>query len=169
MSGPGRTRFFVINALRAALFVALVGAVWLIYRRLPPGDARAGGAAAHALTRLHIVLEHGAEDGAASAEIPVHLYSIDVASARREFDSEPRRGVRFEEFVQRRMGARKPLTARLDARGHALVEVPPGRWWVHATLDAAPELTWRLPINVAGREQTVELTPENAYTRAKRF
>ncbi len=72
----------------------------------------------------------------------------------------------------RRMGERQPLAAELDERGETTLAVPPGKWWVHATLSergGAEEVTWRLPVNVSGREATVELTPENAYTRAKSF
>ena len=94
-------------------------------------------------------------------------YSIDVAAARREFEDERRYGQRFEDFVTRRMGARPPLSARLDADGQAFLTVPHGRWWVHATLPGESELTWRLPVNVSGREQTVELNGANAFTRTK--
>ncbi len=69
-----------------------------------------------------------------------------------------------------RMGKRQPLTARFDERGETTISVPPGKWWVHAILPGAKEeLTWYLPVNVSGRERIVELTTENAYTRAKSF
>ena len=53
--------------------------------------------------------------------------------------------------------------------GEAALNVPPGKWWIHATVEGDRELTWRLSVNVNGREKTVELTKENAYLRAKRF
>ncbi|MCA1615631.1 MAG: hypothetical protein LC800_16325 [Acidobacteria bacterium] len=127
----------------------------------------AGGASAAGETALRIVLRR--EGAAAAGEVPVQLYSIDVAAARREFEDERRYGQRFEDFVARRMGARRPVSARLDAGGQALVTVPHGRWWVHATLPGEAELTWRLPVNVSGREQTVELNGANAFTRTKSF
>jgi hypothetical protein len=77
--------------------------------------------------------------------------------------------VRFEDFATRLMGERQPVTAELDERGEAVVALAPGRWWVHVTLAGGREVTWRLPVNVNGREKTVELTPENAYARAKEF
>jgi hypothetical protein len=67
------------------------------------------------------------------------------------------------------MGDRQPLSVELDDRGEATVAVPPGKWWVHATVNGALEFTWRLPVNVAGREQTVELTEANAFTKTKSF
>ena len=102
-------------------------------------------------------------------KIPVQLYPINMAAARSEFDSERRPSQRFEDFANRQMNGRQPLNAEFDERGEAALPVPPGRWWIHATLDGDRELTWRLSVNVTGREKTVELTKENAYLRAKRF
>ena len=31
------------------------------------------------------------------------------------------------------------------------------------------QLEWRLPVTVGGAKQTIELTPQNAYTRSKTF
>jgi hypothetical protein len=167
-------RILIVNALRVALVAALVFAGWALYRRLPRAetDAADGGTVARgAQTTLLRIVVRRADDGAAAsvANTPVELYSVDVAAARREFEDERRYGQRFEDFVARRMGARQPVSARLNGEGQAFVAVAPGRWWVHATLAGANELTWHLPVNVAGREQTVELTPSNAYTRTKSF
>ena len=155
-------------ALRVCLLGALVGAGWRIYHRLPVEESETDARQAHATT-LHIVLRRAPEDGATTADIGVQLYSVDTAAVWREFVSEHRPGVRFDEFLASRMQSRPPLAARLDASGQAYLAVPPGRWWIHATLNGAEEITWRLPINIAGREQTVELTPDNAYMRAKSF
>ena len=92
-----------------------------------------------------------------------------MAAVQREFISEHRPGVRFDDFLARRMQGRAPVAARLDQNGQATVTIPPGRWWIHATLAGTEEITWRLPVNIGGREQTVELTPDNAYMRAKSF
>jgi hypothetical protein len=163
-------RILIVNALRVALVAALVFAGWALYRRLPrAADDEAGVAQGARTTLLRIVLRREEPDANVVTDVPVELYSIDVAAARREFEDERRYGQRFEDFVTRRMGARQPVSARLDREGQALVAVSPGRWWVHATLAGADELTWRLPVNVAGREQTVELTSSNAYTRTKSF
>jgi hypothetical protein len=167
LSTHGTTRILIVNALRVALVAALFGAVWTIYRRLPQDEDSTASAARH--TTLMIVLSRDALGDARIADTPVELFPVDVAAARREFEDERRYGQRFEDFVTRRMGARQPVSARLDREGRAIVTVAPGRWWVHATLAGADELSWRLPVNVAGREQTVELTPDNAYTRTKSF
>ena len=171
--------------MRFALVLALVGAGWSVYRRLP----NAGGDATGALlgesrqvdaTLVHIVLrgepddvraaiKDDATDDAPARKVAVQLYAVDVAAAQREFLSERRAGVRFEDFLTQRMRGQQPLAAELNERGEATVAVPPGRWWIHATVEGAQELTWRLPVNVSGRERTVELTIENAYTRAKKF
>lgn len=151
--------------LRAALVGALLAALWGVYHRLPDG-----GAERPAATALRVRLRREAVGfPVADRRIAVQLYPVNLAAARSEFDSERRPGQRFEEFVVRQMGGRQPVSAELDERGEAVVAVTPGRWWVHASVGGDRELTWRLPVNVSGREKTVELTPENAYTRAQRF
>ena len=170
MSTHDPKRILIVNALRAALVASLVFAGLAVYRRLPQDESGAARSVrASGRTLLRIVLRREGLDGAGPANTAVELYSVDVAAARREFDDERRYGQRFEDFVTRRMGSRQPVSAKLDGEGQAIVAVAPGRWWVHATLAGANELTWRLPVNVSGREQTVELTPSNAYTRTKSF
>ena len=167
----GFTHRLAAGALRVALVVALAAAVWGVYRRLPEDERSPSVPAARQRTTL-VRLRLRAEDitvPVSAKKIPVQLYPINMTAARNEFDSERRPGQRFEEFATRLMGGRQPLSVELDERGEGAVAVPPGRWWVHATVQGDRELTWRLPVNVAGREKTVELTKENAYLRAKRF
>jgi hypothetical protein len=165
----------LVACLRLALVFALVGAGWLVYRRLPHDDPTpASGLGASRQTRdtlLRIIIPRGdgSQQNPDAAATPIQLYSIDVAAAQREFFDERRPGQRFEDFMVRRMGARQPITTQLDAQGQTIVYVPPGRWWIHATQTGAQEVSWRLPVNVAGREQTVELTYANAYMRTKKF
>ena len=160
----------IVNALRVALVASLLGAGLAVYRKLPQDESGAALAARPPKqTLVRIVLRREGLGDAGVADTSVDLFSVDVAAARREFDDERRYGQRFEDFVTRRMGARQPVSAKLDRDGQALVAVAPGRWWVHARLAGANELSWRLPVNVSGREQTVELTPSNAYTRTKSF
>jgi hypothetical protein len=159
-------------AARAGLVLALVAAVWGVYRRMPRLGGGEGGAAGAAreqrgATSLHVRLRRPAP--APPERIPIRLFPINMTAARNEFDSERRPGVRFEDFVTRQAGWRPPITAELDERGETVVVVPPGRWWVHAELPGEREISWRLPVNVSGREKTVELTEENAYAKAKRF
>jgi hypothetical protein len=179
VSDPTPAHRWLVAFLRVALVVALVGAGWLVYRGLPPDDAPhslgAAGQTRDTLLRIVVLprpVGGGGDDGRnsdAAAVTPVQLYSIDVAAAQREFLDERRPGQRFEDFIVRRMGARQPIRTQLDGSGQTIVYVPPGRWWIHATQGGAQEVTWRLPVNVAGREQTVELTAANAYMRTKRF
>lgn len=160
---------WLATALRVVLLVALVGAGWRVYQHLPADEADTDASAAAHPTMLHIVLQRAAAAQPAAAGLDVSLYSVDIAAVQREFISERRPGVRFTDFLAHRMQARPPLTAHFDAKGEALVAVPPGRWWIHAHLDGTEEITWRLPVNVSGREQTVELTPDNAYMHTKSF
>jgi hypothetical protein len=167
---PGYNIFAGI--LRAALVASLIGAGWNIYRNLPGGELAGGGGAgagAQSETALQIVLRRGPTDTSAPMDIPVELYSIDVAALRREYGSEPRPGMRFDDFLARRLKSHPPVTSRLDRGGQATVMIAPGKWWIHALLYGEQNVEWRLPVEVAGRRQTVELTSENAYARMKSF
>jgi hypothetical protein len=166
-------RFNLLAALvRVALVAALAAAVWGVYRHLPHDDATPALAREEqaGATLLRIRLRRS-EIGfpVAARKTPVQLYPVNMTAARDEFDSEHRPGQRFEDFAARLMGDRQPINAELDEHGEAEVAVPPGKWWIHATVEGDRELTWRLAVEVAGREQTVELTSDNAYIRAKKF
>ncbi len=163
----------VIHCLRVALVVALVGAGWALYRKLPDGGSLPTMNGAGGQTSVSIMLRPApSEDAAATAlNVPVELYSVDVAAVRREFfDPDNRRaGLRFETFLSQRMKGRPPVAAQLDATGHTTLSVAPGKWWIHATLIGAQSLEWRLPVNITGQRLTIELTPANAYTRTESF
>ncbi|HKR01813.1 MAG TPA: hypothetical protein VJT09_14125 [Pyrinomonadaceae bacterium] len=160
----------VTAVLRLALLATLVVAGWNIYRRLPDGgglERRSGDDASE--TTLLIVLRPSPRDTSAAVSIPVQLYPVDVSAVQREYGFEPRPGVRFEDFLRERMQGREPVKAQLDGRGQATVTVTPGRWWVHALLSGAQNVEWRLPVNVSGRQQTIELNTANIYARTKSF
>ena len=169
----GFTRRLAAIGMGVALLAALGAAVWGVYRRLPAGEraaSRAGQQTAPRTTLLRLRLRREEVGFPVSAKrVPVQLYPINMTAARNEFDSERRPGQRFEDFATRLMGGRQPLSVELDEGGEAVVAVPPGKWWIHATVEGDRELTWRLSVNVSGREKTVELTRENAYLHAKRF
>ena len=171
MGGAGREGHGLAAVLaRAALVLALAGGVWSVYRRLPRDERGGFGDESAAATNLRVVLRRASiRFPVAEGRVPVQLYPINLAAARNEFESEHRPGVRFEDFVMRQMGNRQPVKGELDERGEAVLAVPPGRWWVHAVVAGEQELAWRLPVNVVGREVTVELTYDNAYLRAKKF
>jgi hypothetical protein len=154
--------------LRLALLLALVGAGWSIYRNLPPDDSVASATGSES-TALFIQLLPSPDDPGASLSVAVELYPVDIAAVRREYASEPRPGLRFDDFLKRRMRGRTPVETHLDQQGQATVIVAPGKWWIHAMLAGQYSVEWRLPVNVYGRRQAVQLTPENAYARTKTF
>jgi hypothetical protein len=162
----GTFRSFAILALQAGLIVLLGGAGWLIYRQLPTSDVRSDQGAT---TTLQIVIRQPPESVGPSLDVAVSLYPVDIVAVRHEFFTEPRVGKRFEDFLKERMKGRAPVNARLDKQGHGAINLPPGSWWLHATLSGDEQLEWRLPVTVVGSSQTIELTPQNAYTRSKTF
>lgn len=157
--------------LRIALALALVGAVWNVYRHLPDdGEASMkSGADAIPETSLQVSLHGPLEASSVQLSVPVQLYPIDVVAAQNEFFSERRPGKRLDDFLAERMGNRAPVEARFDENGQVTVTVKSGPWWIHATLPGDFNIEWRLRINVSGNKQTVNLTPDNAYTRTKSF
>jgi hypothetical protein len=163
---PGTFRAFEIMALRAFLVIALVAAGWYVYRQLPaassdPADEKNG-------TSLQIVLRRPETAGLA-LDVPVDLYPVDLVAVQHEFFSEPRAGKRFDDFLKERMKGRKPINLRLDKDGHGSVMLAPGSWWLLTKVSGDEQIEWRLPVRVGGAKQTIELTPQNAYTRSKSF
>lgn len=155
--------------VRCALLVALAGAAWTVYLKLP---ARGGGGLAETTaagqTLVEIVLRRSDIRGAA-LDIPVEISPIDLVAATHEYKVEPRPGHPFSEFLRERMKGRTELKTRLAADGRIAVLVPAGEWWLHAVLSGEEDLEWRLHITVSGAKQTIELTPDNTYTRSKSF
>lgn len=167
MNTKGLTYNLAATLLKVLLLAALIGAGWNVYRKLPVGGTESAEAASE--TSLVIVLRPSEKESGAVLNIPVQLYPVDVAAVEREFGFERHAGVRFEDFLKERMEGRAPVKTQLDEHGQATVNVPPGKWWVHATLTGSQNVEWRLPINVSGRQQTVELNADNAYARTKSF
>ena len=167
MTSTGIIYSLVVLLLRAGLIGALFAAGWLVYSGLPSQPAATP--ASNTDTTLQIVLRHSAGTGVEGLDIPVELYPVDIVAVRHEYFSERRAGKRFDDFLIERMKGRKTITAQLDQQGQASVVVSPGNWWVHAHLAGDEELEWRVPISVTGGKQTVELTPQNVYTRARSF
>ena len=157
----------VTIGLRVALILALVGAGWFIYSRLPYSP-QTQTATTEGKTTLQIVLR-GSDINTEALDINVELYPIDIVAARHEYFTERRAGKRFDDFLSERMKGRTPVTTRLDKQGQTSVGLYPGNWWLHALLAGEEELEWRLPITVTGNKQTIELTSENVYTRARSF
>ncbi len=156
----------VTLVLRFGLVVGLFAAGWLVYDKLPYRPA-SHSERIETGTNLQIVLQPGARPTA--LDIQVELLPIDVVAARHEYFDERRAGKRFEDFLKDRMNGRSPVSTRLNNDGQTSVLVPAGTWWIHAVLAGEEDLEWRLKVDVTGQNQTVTLTPENAYTRAKSF
>lgn len=163
----GTVRGVVIVALQAVLVLMLVGAGWLIYRRVPASGAE--GDYNQQTTDLQIFIRQTPESVGPSLDVAVSLYPVDIVAVRHEYFTEPPKGKRFEDFLKERMKGRSPVNARLDKQGRGSISLPPGSWWLHATLSGDEQLEWRLPVTVTGTKQVIELTPQNAYTRSKTF
>lgn len=165
-----------MTAVKTILGLSLVGALllagWSVYRRLPSDNAgatNAGKTYGEETTPLRIVLSNGITD--ARLNSPVELYPFDLLAAQREYEASPKLGKQFDDFLARRMKGVTPVKAETDQQGRAFVMLSPGNWWLRAVagFTNGEQLEWRLPLNISGREQTVELTAENAYERTKKF
>jgi type II secretory pathway component PulJ len=170
------TETFGFTVLRVVLALGLLAGLgfagWRIYSRLPEGDAivpQTVASEGRAQTRLRIVLGDGLSAAALSS--PVELYPFDLTAVQREYQASPQLGKTFDAFLARRMRGVTPVHAPTDPQGRAVVSVGAGSWWLRAaaSLASGETIEWRLPMTVQGREQTVELTLENAYERTKKF
>jgi hypothetical protein len=158
--------------LGAALVGGMFGAGWNVYRHLPGDGAAALGLAAtdsRAETKLTVMLRRDLTGATLNAA--VELYPFDLVAAKREFQASPHLARQFDDFLLRRMHGITPVKATADNAGRAVATLSEGNWWLRATalLSGGETIEWRLPIDVAGRAQTVELTLENAYERTKKF
>ncbi len=158
--------------LAIALVGGLFGAGWNVYRRLPVDESAAMNITATDLgaqTNVTVSLRKGV--AGATLNSPVELYPFDLVAAQREFQATPHLAREFDDFLLRRMHGITPVKASTDNAGRAMAIVKEGDWWLHATavLSGGETIEWRLPVSVAGHEQTVELTMENAYERTKKF
>lgn len=156
-----------ILLLRTLLVAGLLSSSWLIYSKLPHRSTPDPRAASDE-TALQIIVRPAGMN-VSSLEMAVELYPVDIVAVRHEYFTERRAGKPFDDFLKERMHGRRPLNARLDKDGQGLIVVSSGSWWLHAVLSGDEDLEWRLPLNVAGRNQVVELNSQNVYTRSKSF
>ena len=154
--------------VRGALLVALAGAAWIVYQKLPASGSHPGASAA-GQTTVQIVLHRSSDIQATAVDIPIELSPVDLVAVKHEFFVEPRPGQHFNEFLRERMNGRTEVKTRLDPQGRVTVLVAPGEWWLHAVLSGEEDLEWRLPVTIRGDKQTIELTLQNTYTRSKSF
>ena len=120
-------------------------------------------------TKLTVVLRN--DITGATMNSPVEIYPFDLVAAQREFQATPHLARQFDDFLLRRMHGITPVKATAGNDGRAVATLSEGNWWLRATaaLSGGETIEWRLPVNVAGQQQTVELTMENAYERTKKF
>ena len=113
----------------------------------------------------------GRDSTGATMNSPIEIYPFDLVAAQREFQATPHLAKQFDDFLLRRMHGITPVKTTTDDAGRAVATLSEGNWWLRATaaLSGGEAIEWRLPVNVAGSEQTVELTMENAYERTKKF
>jgi len=159
-------------ALGVALVGGLFGAGWNVYRRLPGDDAAAMTFTAidsRAKTELTVMLQSAITG--VTLNSPVEIYPFDLVAAQREFQATPHLARQFDDFLLRRMHGITPVKATAGNDGRVVATLSEGNWWLRATaaLSGGETIEWRLPVNVAGQQQTVELTMENAYERTKKF
>ena len=168
MNSQNMTYHFLALLLRAALVVALVGAGWVVYKKLPD-DSVTNAAPVSGQTTVLIILRVSPEIGAGALDIPIEFSPIDPETIRQEYRSDPQSGKRFDEFRNERMNGRALVTTKLNQQGQASVTIPAGNWWVRAVLLGDVDLEWRMRVTIAGNKQIIELTPQNALYRSKGF
>jgi hypothetical protein len=163
-----------MTIVRVILSIALIGALFLaglrVYQHLPDDLAtRVQGNDPAADSSLTIVMHN--ELAAASGQSRIELYPIDYAAFEKEYRAHPRPGKTLDDLLGQRMKGVAPVRAELDRNGKAIARLASGAWWLRATivLNSGETLEWRLPLNIAGRNQSIELSTENAYERAKQF
>lgn len=156
-------------ALRAGLVAVLIIAGWLVYRTLPPPSAANNVADPATVPTVVQILLKGDPGNRTPLDVRLEISPIDMVAVRNEYFVERRAGERFDDFRKKRMNGRDAINAKLDGHGQATVKVPPGNWWIYATLPGNEELEWRLKVTIVGSRQVIELTPQNAYARTKTF
>jgi hypothetical protein len=162
-----------IKLVKVILAIALVGGLFMagrnVYRRLPPDPASVTRAERERSgIELTVVLRDGMTTTVSDS---VEAYAVDFAAVQREYSNGPRTQKQFDEFLSRRLKGLEPARGQFDEKGRVVLHVTPGNWWVRAIAELASgeSLEWRMPVNVAGSDQIVELTPENVYERTKKF
>ena len=162
-------------ALRIILGVVLIGSLLVagrrVYRRLPNDSPPRNIEAAYGRAGTRLITFISSSLANATLNSPVELYPFDVAEIQRESQAYSHANKQFDDLLARRIQNVTPLKAPADSKGRAITTISAGSWWLHAiaSLPNGERLEWRLPLSVAGNEQIVELTTENAYERTKKF
>ncbi len=163
----------VIKIIKVILAIGLVGGLflagWNVYRRLPDDSTSNTRAGKKAEPGIEATITLGVEP--APLDSRVEVYPLDFAALQRDYFASPLAQKRFDDFLGRRLKGLEPVRAKFDGNRRAAVKLTLGNWWVRATAEMpnGESLEWRLPMNVSGQGQTVELTNENVYEKTKKF
>lgn len=181
MADEERDYGFAVFILRVAFIGGLAIGGWLLFRSpsmlnedkspssSPPPIVKIEK------THLQISLSgensNAEENSVIEKEASIVLSPIDLASVEREFSRREVPNLRLEDFVRRRLHGQAVISGKFDENGQASFEVAPGQWWIYAAhrTGERDETSWRVPLNVRGREQKITLTPGNAYARGREF
>jgi len=165
---------FLLLVLRVLLAMVLIGALWFagwrIYRRLPAESPnQTVFAEGRARPALRLVVRN--KIAGATLRSPLEFFHFNLAAARREYEASPRLARQFDDFLMRRMHNVTPVKAEVNGDGYVTAQLWSGDWWLraHATLSSGEEIEWRLPVALTDRDQSVDLSFENAYERTKKF
>ena len=170
MNSDGTAYNLLLRLLRIGLVLALFAVWWSVYKRVPVDESDSGSSGTPQRQTLLTVNLHPADlTQGQTLEIPFDLYPVDLSAVEREFYSERRVGIRFDDFLSRKLHGRQTLQAKFDHEGIATVMVPQGVWWLYATLPGSATSEWRLQLNVSGERQNIVLTPDNQYMKWKAF
>src|SRR5437764_9250549 len=155
----------MIKMIQVILAIGLVGGLflagWNIYRRLPDNFPSKTRADKDAEPGIEVTITLGVVP--APLDSRVEVYPLDFAALQRDYFASPLAQKRFDDFLNRRLKGLEPVRARFDKDKPASVKLTAGNWWIRATAEMpnGESIEWRLPINVSGQGQTVELTTEN--------
>jgi hypothetical protein len=158
-------------ALRIILGLALLGSLVFagarIYRGLP--EANSGPAEIVRGTPQDLTIVFRA--GVSVAQTRVNLYPIDMAATERDYANRGRPGKSLEDFLAARLKGVPAVNVQIDGDGRGVARIGEGSWWMHAVTasNTGESVEWRVPLTIAQRPQTIELSSENAYERSKKF
>lgn len=163
----------VLLMVRVVLAIALLGALllagWSVYRQLPAAIDQTAMTREAATTGARLLVRNKVTK--ARLHSPVELFHFDLAAVQREYEQSPKLARQFDDFLVRRMHNVAPVKANVNVDGFATAQLTPGDWWLRATatLDTGEEIEWRVPFAIGERDQTIDLSLENAYERRKKF
>jgi hypothetical protein len=159
----------IIFALRLALVIALAWGCWTIYQQVPADNSIGGFEQQASDTQLTIKLQSWDETKNRSLEIPFELSPVDITEVQQEYEAERRSGIKFDDFLQKRMNGRTAIKGKLGAGGAATVSVPQGIWWLYTKIEGEPTMDWQLQLNITGRKMDVLLSRSNISQRSQEF